>query len=111
MKLFLLRKLDNDILQSTIAEAVEPYKRDAEIVRGMEALTNIGWAPELFYDDNGHWKVQCDTIDERGWSDSPRAAWDAFIEDVVGDDITALEVIDAARASSDAKLAEKEVEQ
>lgn len=70
-------------LASSVAkpEAQEPTDAQlASVIRGMEALTHIGWAPDLRYDDDGHWKIVADTFCELPWSDTPLAAWKQFVE-------------------------------
>lgn len=57
----------------------ETLRKDANIIRGMVAITHVGYAPQLLYDDDGHWKVECDSFDDSSWSDSPQDAWEAFI--------------------------------
>lgn len=53
--------------------------RLAAIIRGMVALTEIGWAPDLRFDDDGHWKIEADTFCELPWHDSPQEAWAYFV--------------------------------
>lgn len=59
---------------------------DGDIIRGMVALTHIGWAPDLRYDDDGRWKIQADSFCELPWHDSPREAWDFFVRERLKDE-------------------------
>lgn len=83
---------------------VEPVKEadvsDAEIIRGMVALTHIGWAPELRYDDDGHWKIQADTFCDEPWHESPLEAWQHFVAVRLKDEPEAIAAIRALRGGT-----------
>ena len=86
-----------DEIAEEILDRIKKWKNSLSIEFILEELTNLGWAPCLLYDDDGHWAItgtgmqsigsespdDCELshfVKKEEWKDSIRKALDYYLD-------------------------------
>ena len=73
-----------------------PIKRsDKELLDGLEERVNTGSCPGVINDDNGHWAVTDDGMQDVSWGDSPMSIATTFFVEAARWKDTVRQAIDA----------------
>jgi len=60
-----------DEIADEIIDYILKHKDDIDLETIIESLTHIGSAPNILYDDNGHFAITCDGIQTISYGDEP----------------------------------------